>query len=802
MEEKKITNNAQIPESTDPIESTPFDEVVAEKDSEKKKKKKYGAYERLIGDKFYRSSKREKMTAIGILVGSGLIAFYLLFCMFVKMSLAMSPYRLQVDYSPLHFFELVTGRYANASIFLSSVALAVMIGLGLCMAYLRALDRKENNGVIRSKLGTHGTANWINNEPGELEMTFERHDEDEDPGYVIIGRYRGWTYSVCQDPKHYQVKNFNICGIGASGTGKTFGLFGPMILCRIAYGESFVATDTKGDLFRNFAHVCEEFGYDVKVFNTTSWKHSDSWNCLEDIVYASEEEVQNYINIYTNVFMNNTTSLKEDFWAKQEAELFRACLNLVTRDSSYEGKRTLAELILLINSKESEIREKMELADPKVKRAIQSVLSWDNAKVREDVRSGLSGRLSIFRTEVVAEAMSIDGINFKDAVSKPTAIFVITKDSDSTYDSVTSLFVTVMYMKLVEISNSREYQGKLFKPFWFIMDEMCNMAAIKDLDKKVATNRSRRINFCLCIQSKSQMDQKYPRLADNILSNCGIITFLGSDDDDSVKYVVNRCGTFTQVEVSTVKDVPLWDKVYVPLWRRKNTKLSPKKLLEYDEASKFKSGQVIQLIQGKSPFKGETFPQTMHPLWKYVVPTEPEDRVQPWYEDFCEKFPEYKNNEGIEYIPSAYERSGNSGPRNAPPAKVSKDNTDQEIRNMLGINKPSAPAPISEEKVKAIEESRRRIKEAEEKLAEPKNASTERPAPVPWADTSEETPEPTPSHYEEPVSQDDDTQYQDYSDVDSHHENMVEADSIGGDHTEADFNPTNDDDDSIEALFM
>ena len=679
-----------------------------------------------IKDRLMLLSKAEKTNVFVTGAASFLVSMYLIGILLIFFSSFTAGIKAQINYSPLNFLPLMAAK-GSPAIFILTFSLSSLIGYGALTSMTKYLRDKENGFVERSKSGKYGNADWINNDRKQLEETFEISEEIEKPPYLPIGIYKDKVYGAPENPSHNQFKNLNCCVIGGSGSGKSFTVISPAIMNRIAYGESFLVTDTKGDLYKDHARLCEKAGYKVYCFNTVSFKHSDAWNLLSDLIEASESDIFNYIDIYSNIFIKNTSAdpnKEGDYWEKNEHDLLRCILHLVCRDRQYEGQRTFQTVMDLINGEEKEIKARLEAATGSVRSAVRSYLSATDDRLRENYRSGLANRLQIFRTPEVSAALSYDGIDFEELVHEKCAIFLITKDSDTTYDAITSLFVTSLYIKLVEISSSKTYRGKLKKSFWFIIDELCNMAAIMDLSRKISTTRSRRMNFILAIQSVSQLDKKYPRLAHNILANCGIIYFLGSDDAETNTLVSKRLGTYTQIVKDTTthrSNIKPLEKVIFPVMKKLRVSEQKKALMEESELSQFKSGQMLALISGKKPFRGTGYAETNHALYQYREERSPYDNRPQWYEDYLLRQQDMRLIADREYIPSEHEE------RDVEPVFDLKERGELVTAEVRSRFEGLAKMP-SKERIEEIFE-RAREKEREERSRQ-EGVETPCPAPV------------------------------------------------------------------------
>lgn len=574
-------------------------------------------------------------------------------------------------------------------LFILLAVFAVLVGLELGQRYLKKARRMEGDTEMLSE-DSFTSSGWLNYDTEELVNTFEivypTYDDDLPwlqratsrfygmnkevldnavfrPRGLPLCMYEGKLFCMPDDPKYFQFRNKNVAICGISGGGKSFGAIKPMVMTILGKGESAIVTDTKGDLYQEIHSLCEKLEYNELVFDVKNPAYSDSWNCFKDIVEAEEGTVWDLVNIFADTIIQNTgyghgSNNKSDYWTQNEQNLLRALIFYVCRSKYYTGKRTMEGLMEMLSLPALEIDARFKSlpeSDPAFKTS-SFYRNQADAKLKDNYRSGLRSKLEIFETPAICGMLSYDGIDFEEIVHKKSIVFLITPDHTGTYDVITSLFVTSMYNKLIEISDSKEYGGKLIKPFWFMLDELCNMAAINELSRKISTNRSRNVNMIFAIQSIPQMDSQYYNLARNILANCGTQMLFGTNDEETAKYYASRCGKVSIIERTDSEDRPPLSLHLVNMFSRKSRK--SRSLVDLWPAYKVEQmgEEMLLAIATKKVMKAKPFPATLHPLFADTERVKME-RSPEWYKQYLADDPSRKMPESREYIPSEYEKS-------------------------------------------------------------------------------------------------------------------------------------------------
>lgn len=642
-----------------------FDVAAGEKDiwqeGEEEKRSYRKTFEKHLQDAF--SSKSQSTISqrlITKLLLMSAVSFILTFFIVGKVFLVIASFgrsfHIQNSFGILSVpYQLMSG---SMGVFMLVLILSFAAGAYTWMRYVKKISRFDDRKEARGSRPA-----YINYDMKKCKKTFEIRELDEPVG-IPLGVFRDMVYCMPENPRHDQFRNKNIMYIGGSGSGKSYAGVEPLILQCIARNESFIVSDTKGALYKNLAKCCERMGYDVKMFSTKSFTKSDSWNCFYDIVHSTEQDSWDKIDDFAHTMIKNSKrpgDKGDQYWDNNEQDLLRALVHYVCKSKMFpdDSNRTFSALMDLINGSIEDIDQifKSLPSNESAYDASSSFRNLNNIDLKEKYRSGLANKLQIFKNTFVKSAMSYDGINIEESVHKPTAIFLVSADDRETYDAVTSLFVTSAYMKLIEIADSDNYNnGALYKPYWFIMDELCNMAAINDLSRKISTNRSRNINFALTIQSISQIEERYGRLFENIAANCGTIVPVGVFDDTTAKFIANKCGTFSEMSFADMTKKPtFFSKYVIPFHKTERVQIMESKVLTEFNIKNSLDGDVLALIAGKELFRGHAYGADMHPLYKYCATVRIDEREPEWFLKFLKEHPDKQYKESIEYTPSRYE---------------------------------------------------------------------------------------------------------------------------------------------------
>ncbi len=408
----------------------------------------------------------------------------------------------------------------------------VYVFFGL-LIYL-ATNRKPNDykGV------EHGSGRW---EDKEMEKDFA------DRTGIPIGNDFYVTVNNPKD-KYYKPNNLNEIVIGGSGAGKSYRKIKPDIMQM--YG-SYVITDPKGELYRDTAKMLESNGYKIRVLNLIDINMSNSYNPFRYMV--SEQDVLSVADL----FMKNSAgdNDKEDFWSGAAQDLLIAImLYLWKSKSEIKSFGRVIRLVSTISYKDGFINPTCELARCMKKHSIENpndavTINWNSMCGTPEVTMGgiaktLSTRLRLWAVESVDILTNEDEIDFDTIGTEKTAVFLIIPAARQTYKAVANIFYSQLFERLMYIANNK-YNGRLPLLVSCELDEFANIGKLPNFNETLSVVRSYNIRICPVLQGLSQLKALYEKTFDSIIGNCSIFTFLGTNDMDTKKYVVERLGKTT-----------------------------------------------------------------------------------------------------------------------------------------------------------------------------------------------------------------------------------------------------------------
>lgn len=336
--------------------------------------------------------------------------------------------------------------------------------------------------------------------------------------------------------------NKNLLVVGGSGSGKTAGFVKPNVKQNLG---SYVFTDPKGEIFDYSAKYFESQGYDIKVLNLKNPKNSDGYNPILNIsndidldivartIVLGQQEGSGTDDPY---FVDNAQVLLKSFirFLKQatpkEEQNLASCANLVRNTVSPETANVLRKIM-------------QDFPEDNLARKDFESVSIATDKAFSSIASTLQSLLSKFETPDIAALTSTNTINFADIGRKKTALYVISSDTNSTFDFLLTIFFSQMLDKLYEEADNNG--GALNIPVVFFLDEFANIGKIPDFDRKIATSRSRRISFNVILQSLEQLENIYGTTYETIVGNCDTHLFLGSASSKTLEYFSKALGEKT-----------------------------------------------------------------------------------------------------------------------------------------------------------------------------------------------------------------------------------------------------------------
>ena len=423
-----------------------------------------------------------------------------------------------------------------------------------------------------------------------------------------------------KDPK--TARNKNVLVIGGSGSGKTrFWLKPNLMQCNSEkYPCSFVVTDPKGSVVVECGKMLRRFGYRIKIFNTINFKKSMHYNPFAYI--HSEKDI---LKLVTCLISNTKGDGKtgDEFWQKAETLLYCALIGYIHYEAPVE-EQNFATLIEMLNS--MEVREDdeefenavdlmfKELAKEKPDHfAVRQYAKYRLAagKTLKSILVSCGARLAPFDIEELRKVTAYDELELDTLGDRKTALFLIMSDTDASFNFLISMIYSQLFNLLCEKADD-VYGGRLPVHVRCLIDEAANIGQIPQLEKLVATIRSREISACLILQAQSQLKALYKDNADTIIGNMDSRLFLGGSEPTTLKELSTALGKETIDTFNTCES------------RGRETSHSlnyqklGKELASVDELAVLDGGKCILQLRGVRPFLSEKYDITKHPNYKYL----------------------------------------------------------------------------------------------------------------------------------------------------------------------------------------
>ena len=495
----------------------------------------------------------------------------------------------------------------------------ILVGIVSSVILKLAASMKSKNAKKYRHNIEYGSARW---------GTAEDIAPFEDPVFrnnVILTKTEMLTMnSRPKDPKNSRNKNVLI--VGGSGSGKTRFVLKPNLMqCH----SSYVITDPKGSLLTECGKLLEKNGYRIRVFNTINFSKSQRYNPFAYI--RSEKDILKLVN---TLILNTKGEGKasDDFWVKAETMLYTALIGYIWYESPEEEKNfnTLIEMINSMEVREDDesfknpvdiLFERLEAKEPD-HFAVRQYKKYKLAagKTAKSILVSCGARLAVFDIREIREITMYDELELdtlgdenRDSEGRPhkTALFLIMSDTDGTYNFLISMIYSQLFNLLCEKADD-VYGGRLPVHVRCLIDEAANIRQIPNLEKLMATIRSREISACLVLQTQSQLKDIYKDNAETIIGNCDSRLFLGGSEPTTLKDLSASLGKET-IDLQNTGES-----------RGKETSHSlnyqklGKELATVDELAVLDGGKCVLQLRGVRPFLSDKYDITKHPNYRYL----------------------------------------------------------------------------------------------------------------------------------------------------------------------------------------
>jgi len=522
------------------------------------------------------------------------------------------------------FKAMFTFPYGIVGILICIGILGLLIFMVMKMGYGDKGEYDRSRNLIYSTKGTYGTAGFMPKK--EVTEVLDLVGDVNKHGGTILGKLDGKAVCVPRETR----LNANIAVYGASGSMKTRAFCINRILQSAADDrrESLIITDPKSELYEKTSEYLRSKGYEVKVFNLVTPEASDSWNCLGEI---DGEELM--AQLFSDVIIKNTGSERGDhFWDSAEMNLLKALVLLVERGYP-EGRKNIGEVYKLLTlsteNKLNAIFERLEATHPA--KAPYAIFKQASETVRSGVIIGLGSRLQVFQNKLIRDITTYDEIDLELPGKKPCAYYCITSDQDSTFDFLSSLFLSFVFIKLVRYADKHCPDGKLPVPVHVLGEELTACGVIPDLSRKISVIRSRNISMSCVFQNLAGLQNRYPyNQWQEILGNSDIQLFLGCVDELTAKYISDRSGEVSINVTSKAKQLGTWRvSDYTPEYRE-TSGVGKRKLLTMDEVLRLPINKALVIIRGRKVLQVDKFDYTSHPEANKLIPCKASEHISEW----------------------------------------------------------------------------------------------------------------------------------------------------------------------------
>ena len=419
-------------------------------------------------------------------------------------------------------------------------------------------------------------------------------------------------------PNPKNARNKNVLIVGGSGSGKTrFWLKPNLLQCH----SSYVVTDPKGSIVVECGNALLKKGYRIKIFNTINFQKSMHYNPFAYI--HSEKDI---LKLVTTLIANTKGEGKggDEFWEKSEKLLYTALIAYIHYEAP-RSEQNFASLLELLNAMEvreddEEFQNPVDLMFEDLTRKKPNTFAYRQyrlyklaaGKTAKSILISCGARLAPFDIAELREITAYDELELDTLGDRKTALFLIMSDTDATFNFLISMIYTQLFNLLCEKADD-VYGGRLPVHVRCLIDEAANIGQIPNLEKLVATIRSREISACLVLQARSQLKAIYKDSADTIIGNMDSQIFLGGSEPTTLKELNAALGKET-IDTFNTSDT----RGNSPSYGTNFQKLGHE-LMSQDELAVMDGGKCILQLRGVRPFLSDKYDLTQHPNFKLTA---------------------------------------------------------------------------------------------------------------------------------------------------------------------------------------
>ena len=486
-------------------------------------------------------------------------------------------------------------------------------GAGLRLAvYLRSKNAKKYRHGME-----YGSARW--GTPKDIEPFQAPKFADN---IILTKTERLMMSNRPPDPKN--ARNKNVLVVGGSGSGKTrFWLKPNLLQCH----SSYVVTDPKGSIVVECGNALLKNGYKLKILNTINFKKSMHYNPFA-YVHSEKDILKLVTTLMTNT--KGEGSGGDPFWEKSERLLLTALIAYLHYEAPVE-EQNFATLLEMLNTMQvleddEEYQNPVDLLFEELAKKKPNSFAGRQyklyklaaGKTAKSILISCGARLAPFDIQELRDLTMYDELQLDTLGDKQTALFLIMSDTDSTFNFLISMVYTQLFNLLCDKADD-VYGGKLPIHVRCLIDECANIGQIPNLEKLVATIRSREISACLVLQARSQLKAIYKDNADTIVGNMDSQIFLGGSEPTTLKDLSEMLGKET-IDAFNTSDTRGNSPSYGTTFQKMGHEL-----LSRDELAVLDGGKCILQLRGVRPFLSDKYDLTQHPNYKLTSDYDPKN---------------------------------------------------------------------------------------------------------------------------------------------------------------------------------
>ena len=493
------------------------------------------------------------------------------------------------------------------------ILVGLCCGAGLRLAvYLRGKNAKKYRHGME-----YGSARW--GTAKDIEPFMAPKFEDN---IILTKTERLMMSNRPPDPKN--ARNKNVLVVGGSGSGKTrFWLKPNLLQCH----SSYVVTDPKGTIVLECGNAMLKNGYKVRILNTINFKKSMHYNPFA-YVHSEKDILKLVTTLMTNT--KGEGSGGDPFWEKSERLLLTALIAYLHYEAPVE-EQNFATLLEMLNTMQvleddEEYQNPVDLLFEELAKKKPNSFAGRQyklyklaaGKTAKSILISCGARLAPFDIQELRDLTMYDELQLDTLGDKKTALFLIMSDTDSTFNFLISMVYTQLFNLLCDKADD-VYGGKLPVHVRCLIDECANIGQIPNLEKLVATIRSREISACLVLQARSQLKAIYKDNADTIVGNMDSQIFLGGSEPTTLKDLSEMLGKET-IDAFNTSDTRGNSPSYGTTFQKMGHEL-----LSRDELAVLDGGKCILQLRGVRPFLSDKYDLTQHPNYKLTSDCDPKN---------------------------------------------------------------------------------------------------------------------------------------------------------------------------------